>query len=187
MVTLKEEKEKVLALIEELNPNSENLTDDPDIEAKINHVFCQVMFELCRHKKLPKYVEMRVSKGMVVTFEQIEKACGYEVYQVARVCGVQYAEKADGTTYKMLEEGTAEFDVYVYPERITASTKNSYEFELSPDVLEILPYGVAADLLKSDVSADYGTVYAQRFRDMLSNLDPRYRMPMVTFDGGVNV
>ena len=36
MITLKEEKEKTLALIEELNPDSPFLTDDPDIAAKIN-------------------------------------------------------------------------------------------------------------------------------------------------------
>ena len=34
-MTLYEMKKKVLGLIEELNPNSELLTDDPDIAAKI--------------------------------------------------------------------------------------------------------------------------------------------------------
>ena len=37
-MTLLEMKKKVLALIEELNPNSEFLTDDPDIATKINEV-----------------------------------------------------------------------------------------------------------------------------------------------------
>ena len=37
-MTLQEMKRKVLALIEELNPNSDLLTDDPDIAAKINAV-----------------------------------------------------------------------------------------------------------------------------------------------------
>jgi hypothetical protein len=37
MVTLLEMKKKVLALIEELNPDHELLTDDPDIAAKIAH------------------------------------------------------------------------------------------------------------------------------------------------------
>ena len=52
-MTLKEMKQKVLGLIEELNPNSELLTDDPDIATKINDVINQVIFELVRMKKLP--------------------------------------------------------------------------------------------------------------------------------------
>ena len=42
-MTLKEMKKKVLALIEELNPLSEYLTDDPDIQAKINDVINREM------------------------------------------------------------------------------------------------------------------------------------------------
>lgn len=185
MITLKEEKEKTLALIEELNPDSEFLTDDPDIAAKINYVFNQVMFELARHKKLPRFVQMPVKENTVVTFEDIKEVCGREVYQVAKLEGVRYDAKADGTVYKMLEDGEAEFDVYVYPVRITKDTQDDYEFELSEDALEVMPYGVAADLLKSDASADNGTVYAQRYRDMLDRLDPRYSLPVVTFEGGV--
>ena len=37
-MTLKEMKQKTLRLIEEINPESELLTDDPDISAKINDV-----------------------------------------------------------------------------------------------------------------------------------------------------
>lgn len=185
-MTLYEEKRKTLSLIEELNPDSEFLTDDPDIAAKINEVFNQVMYELARMKKIPKYVEMAVAEGQRITFDDIEKECGYAVYQLGQVCGPKHVKKAEGTILKFQESGTAEIDLFVYPERITEKTKDkAYEFELSADVLEIMPYGVAADLLKSDVSADYGTVYAQRYRDMLDRLDPRYSLPTVTFEGGV--
>ena len=157
-MTLLEMKKKILGLIEELNPDSDVLTDDPDISTKINDVINQIMFELARNKKIPKYVEMAVNAGDLIEFADIEKACGYEIYQIALVQGVNHTPKANGTVFKIHESGTAEIDVYVYPERITEKTNNSYEFELSPDVLEIMPYGVAADLLKSDVSAEYGSV-----------------------------
>lgn len=187
-MTLKEMKIKYLALIEELNPESEQLTDDPDIAAKQNEVVNQIMFELARMKKIPKYVEMEVSKGSLVEFADIEKKCGYEIYQISLVAGVNYAPKANGTVLKMLESGTAEIDVFVYPERITSTTKdNAYEFELSNDVLEIMPYGIAADLLKSDVSAEYGSVYAQRYAEMKAELDPRYHMNSIYIEGGVYV
>lgn len=186
-MTLLEMKKKVLGLIEELKPNSALLTDDPDIATKINDVTNQIMFELARLKKIPKYVEMEVHKGDLIEFSNIEKECGYEVYQINLVSGVNYIPKANGTVLKMLESGTAEIDCFVYPESITAKTKDSYEFELSPDVLEIMPYGIAADLLKSDVSTEYGTIYATRYETMLQRLDPRYQMNSIYIDGGVSV
>lgn len=187
-MTLLDEKIKVLALIEELNPNSELLTDDPDISAKMNAVFNQVMYELARIKKIPKYVELEVSAGDIIQFSDIESECGYEIYQLGTVCGVAYVSKANGTVLKILESGTAEIDCFVYPEMITDKTKDkAYEFELSNDVLEIMPYGVAADLLKSDVSAEYGSIYATRYEQMKQMLDPRYQLTTITFEGGIDV
>ena len=187
-MTLLEMKKKVLALIEELNPGSALLTDDPDISAKLNEVINQVMFELSRIKKIPKYVELSVSGGDTVDLETVGAACGYEIYQLGTVGGIIFTPKAGGTVLKVLEGGTAEIDCYVYPERITDKTKDaSYEFELSADVLEIMPYGVAADLLKSDVSAEYGSVYAKRFEEMKQMLDPRYQMTSVYVEGGYDI
>lgn len=177
---------KVLALIEELNPDSEFLTDDPDIAAKKRYVTNQIMYELVRQKKIAKYAEVEVEAGQLLTFEDIEAAVGYVVYQLGTVCGVNYVPKANGTVLKILESGTAEIDCFVYPERITENTKDSYEFELSEDVLEIMPYGIAGDLLKSDVSAEYGSIYSTRYETMLSRLDPRYHMTSVYIEGGAS-
>lgn len=184
-MTLKEMKEKVLGMIEELNPNSALLTDDPDIATKFNDVTNQIMYELARMKKIPKYVEMAVTKGDMVEFADIEQECGYEIYQIGLVSGVNFSSKANGTVLKILEDGVAEIDVFVYPERITSKTKDSYEFELSADALEIMPYGIAGDLLKSDVSTEYGTIYSTRYESMLQRLDPRYQMTSIYIEGGV--
>lgn len=186
-MTLLEMKKKVLGLIEELNPTNPLLTDDPDISTKLNDVINQVMFELARLKKIPKYVEMAVNNGDIIEFADIEAECGYEVFQVKVIRGVKNDAKADGTVYKMLESGTAEIECFVYPESITSKTKDSYEFELSNDVLNIMPYGVAADLLKSDVSAEYGAVYAKRYDDMKGWLDPRYHTGSIYIEGGWTV
>ena len=186
-MTLLEMDKKVLALIEELNPDSEYLTDDPDIAAKKRYVTNQIMYELARQKKIAKYTEVEVTEGQLLTFEDIEAAVGYVVYQLGTVCGVNYVPKASGTVLKILESGTAEIDCFVYPERITEATKNSYEFELSEDVLEIMPYGIAGDLLKSDVSAEYGSIYSTRYETMLDRLDPRYQMTSVYIEGGVDI
>lgn len=186
-MTLQEMKKKVLGMIEELNPDSEVLTDDPDIAVKINDVINQVMYELARIKKIPRYVELTVKKGDLLDFDDIEKRCGSEVYQISMVWGVEYEYKAQGTVIKILEDGTAEIDCFVYPERISDKTKKNYEFELSPDVLEVMPYGVAGDLLKSDVSTEYGSVYSERYESMKQQLDTRYGQNCVTIEGGVDI
>jgi hypothetical protein len=186
-MTLKEMKKKVLGMIEELNPNNALLTDDVDISTKINDVINQVMFEVARMKKMPDYVEIEVKAGDLVRFEDIADATGYEVYQLNTVSGIDYELKADGTIIKVLADGTAEIDYFKYPESITEKTADSYEFELSADALEIIPYGVAGDLLKSDVSASYGQIYSNRYETMLQRLDPRYSMGTFSIEGGIDV
>lgn len=184
---LGEFKKKVLALIEELNINSELLTDDPDISAKINYVVNMVMFEMCRMKKLPGYVEIPVKKGDLIDFALVEKHSKYEVYQLGTVRGVEVDYKAQGTILKVLEDGTAEIDFFKYPESITEKTKDSYEFELTNDVMEVMVFGVAGNLLKSDISADYGRIYSQEYEALKQMFDPRYSTPVIQFSGGYDV
>ena len=186
-MTLLEMKKKVLGLIEEVSPKNENLTDDPDIAAKINDVINQIQYELARMKKIPKYIEFEVTEGELIDYARIEQECGSEVYQIHLVDGVAYDFKAQGTIIKVLESGTMGVDFFTYPERITEKTNaKGYEFELSQDALEIMPYGVAGDLLKSDVSTEYGAIYSTRYESMKQQLDPRYNMGSITFEGGVN-
>lgn len=187
-MTLLEMKKKVLGLIEELNPNSELLTDDPDIETKIDDVINQVQFELARMKKIPRYIELEVTEGDLIDYAKIEQKSGSVVYQLDKVSGVNFELKAQGTIIKALEDGVMGIEFTIYPERITEKTNvKAYEFELSDDALEIMPYGVAGDLLKSDVSAEYGTIYSTRYETMKQQLDPRYNMGSIYIDGGVYI
>ena len=186
-MTLLEMKTKVLSLIEELNPDSDLLTDDPDISAKINSVINQILYELARLKKIPLYLEVEVQEGDLLNFETIGAAADHDIYQVATLRGVRYDPKANGTVFKILESGTAEIDCFIYPETVTDKTPNSYEFELSLDALEIMPYGVAGDLLKSDVSAGYGNIYSSRYENMIQRLDPRNHLSSLYIEGGVDV
>lgn len=182
-----EMKKKVLALIEEINPESEYLTDDPDIQAKYEYVLTQIMFELARIKKIPDYVEIAVEAGSIFTFEEITDETDYEVYQIDAIRGVEYEYKAQGTVIKFLESGVAEIEYFRYPTRITDKNREKYTFELSDDVLEVMPYGIAGDLLKSDVSVGYGNEYSMRYEAMKQLIDPRYKMNSITIEGGIDV
>ncbi len=184
---LNDMEKKVLALIEELNPDSEQLTDDPDIATKHKDVINQVMFELARMKKIPDYVALEVAVGDLIRFEDITEKSGHAVYQLDSIKGVCHELKASGTVIKVMETGELDIDYFRYPVPITAETSEDYEFELSADALEIMPYGVAADLLKSDVSTDYGEIYAKRYETMLQRLDPRYSMGSFYVEGGFDI
>ena len=186
-MTLKEMKKKILSMIEELDTSNESLTSDPDIELKMNDVINQVMYELARIKKIPDYVEMNVQEGDLIRFEDIADESGYEVYQLDTVYGVGHEMKAQGTIIKALESGVLEIEYFRYPEKITEKNSAKYEFELSEDALEIMPYGVAGDLLKSDVSTEYGAIYSNRYEQMLQRLDTRYSIGSFSVEGGVDI
>ena len=175
-MTLGDIKKKTLSLIEEIDKNEPSLTKDPDIAAKLNYVINQVQNELSRVKKIPDYEELEVNEGDLIKFEDISPA--YQIYQLDIVRGINYE-------YKCLESGTLEVEYFRYPEEINDLTKDTFEFELSNDVLEVMPYGVAADLLKSDVSNAYGNIYAQRYEQMKGELDIRYNTGAVEFVGDI--
>ena len=178
-MTLKEQKEKVLRLIEEINPESELLTDDPDISAKINDVINQIQFELSRIKKIPAKIQYEVEDYKIFNMSD-------EMYQVYRVIGCNsYDIFGREIIFPDNFTGLVTIYYYKYPDVIRANTKDTYTFELSDDVLEIMPYGVAGDLLKSDVSNAYGNIYSQRYEQMKQQLDPRYSLGFIEIGDGI--
>ena len=184
-MTLKEMKQNILSLIEEIDDKEKSLTKDPDIAAKLNSVINHIQYELSRIKKIPAYKELDVTEGQLITFEDIDTE--YEIYQLDIVKGIKYEYKAQGTVIKCLEDGKAEIEYFRYPAMIKSTTADSTEIELSADVLEIMPYGVAADLLKSDVSNAYGNVYANRYEQLKQQIDIRYNTGSIKFVEGVVV
>lgn len=172
-------KTKVFALIEEYDESEENLTADEDLSTKMNHVINQIQNELARFKKLPAVKTMEVTEGQEINLANIDK----NIYQLNVIRNVD----ADiiGDTIIFNESGTAKIFYYVYPTQINDETEDDFIFDLSTDVLEIAVYGVAGDLLKSDVSSQYGAVYSARYREMLQELDPRQHTGSVYIGEGI--
>ena len=180
-MTLEEMKQKVYAMIEEYNEDEADLTEDEDLAMKMNTVINQVQNELARYKKIPAYTTLNVTEGQEIAYSDIDKM----LYQLNNIRGVAYDTIADRITFEA--DGEAKIYYYKYPKQIDMETDDDYKFELSTDLLEIMPYGVAADLLKSDVSSQYGSIYAARYRELLNQLDPRYGTGAVQLDGGFSV
>lgn len=179
-MTLEEMKTKVYSLIEEYSENEDNLTEDTDLATKMNSVINQIQNELSRFKKITAYKTMNVVENQEITLSSID----LNIYQLNIIKNVDY--DLYGDTVHFNEEGTAKIYYYKYPKQITNDTDDNYKFELSTDVLEIMPYGVAGDLLKSDVSSNYGKIYSDRYMQMIQQLDPRYSLGSIYIEGGID-
>lgn len=179
---LAEMKAKVYQLIEEYSEDSDDLTEDEDLASKMNTVINQVLTEMSRFKKIDAYKELDVQEGEIIDFQDIDK----QLYQINIIRGLDFDIIGNKVIFN--EKGTAKIFYYKYPTQIDEDTDDDeYEFEVSTDVLEIMPYGIASDLLKSDVSSNYGQIYAQRFQEMKQQLDSRNAMTSIYIDGGVSI
>lgn len=180
-MTLKEMKYKTLKLIEEVSTDTTKYTDDPDIDLKINDVINQIQFELARIKKIPAKTEFEVDEETKI-FEMTD-----DMYQIYRITGSDNGFDIIGKEVIFPDDfvGIVNIYYYKYPERITSNTKDTYTFELDDEVLEIMPYGIAGDILKSDVSNAYGNIYSQRYEAMKQQLDPRFNMGFIEIGEGI--
>ena len=196
-MTLKEQKYKILSLIEELNPESDYLTDDPDIQAKINSVINQVQTELARLKKIPAKYEFNTTENKTLLITDIP-----ECYQLKELTTTKYNLVGDiEIQFDDDVEENVTIYYYKYPTLIDviitlnegetskeASKRidEEYNFELAQDVLEIMPYGVAADLLKNDMISNYGKYYYERYNEMKQMIDSRKTTGIVVAEGGLD-
>lgn len=197
-MTLKEQKTKILSLIEELNPDSELLTDDPDISSKINSVINQVQNELSRLKKIPAKYEYNTIENKILLITDIPNC-----YQINKLSTTKYS--IEGNMEIIFDDGVEEnvtIYYYKYPnlidliieptenktlEELSKKIDEEYVFEIAPDLLEILPYGVAADLLKNDMISNYGKYYYERYNELKQMIDSRHTSGIIVADGGLDI
>jgi hypothetical protein len=178
-MTLNDMKKRVLSLIEEIDSTNKLLTDDKDIQAKINYVIDTKQHELARIKKISAVETIDVIQNQTINLnEEID-----DFYKLNSINDVTYTMFDNIVTF--LENGTATINYYKYPKMITDETDDSYKFELSTDVLEIMPLGIAADLLKNDPSAQYGQVYSKAYQEALNMLDINPSKFSVEIVGGI--
>lgn len=180
-MTLKEFKESVFSFIEEHDASVKNLTKDIDIADKINAVVNSKMHEIMRHKKITGKEKIEVKEGQEIEITDIDKNC----YQIRKITGVDYEQEDKFITFN--EEGTAIIYYNKYPKTITRETADDYKFEVDIEALEIMKIGVAADLLKTDVSNKFGQIWDNEYQRLLQTLDSRKTTGTITIMGGVDI
>lgn len=181
-MTLKEFKEAVFSFIEEHNASEKDLTKDVDIADKINAVVNFKMFEVMRYKKITAKDKIEVTEGQEIEITDIDKNC----YQIRKITGVDYEQEDKFITFN--EEGIAVIYYNKYPKKITRETSDEdYKFEIDEEALEIMKVGVAADLLKTDVSNRFGQIWDNEYQRLLQTLDSRKTAGTITIGKGVGV
>lgn len=195
-MTAKEMKIKTFSLIEEYYPEKKPLADDQDVIYKINGVINSIMLDLMKYRKIPaKYSYEITEKTKELSLSSIPN-----FYQLNLIEDVEYKLVGDLEIEFNTEElelpKTVEIYYYKYPETMkltfesedaSAQYDEEYEFEQDLDILEIMPYGIAADLLKMDMISNYGRYFDERYRELKQTIDSRKTKGMATITGGVDI
>ena len=199
---LKEMKEKTFALIEELYPELNNLAEDEDVINKINGVVNSVQMDLMKFRKITANTEINVG----LNDDRIIDLKGYDdIYQVNRIILVPNEDDMV-TTFNMIDNTTLEVDnsfagtirIYYYKYPTLCKTMfnndterqnedNRYVFEIDPMLLEIMPYGIARDLLRLDMISNYGSYFERTYNDLIQRLDSRNTAGFITIEGGIDL
>ena len=173
-MTLKEMKIKTFSLIEEYYPDDKFLAEDEDVKNKINGVVNQIQLDLMKYRKINASTDIEISlntERVLSLKDEID-----DLYQINTIHfdkdDIDYDMPNDETIILPRDyNGTMTVYYFKYPTLVEVAFEDStsetieqdrldededYEFELEPILLEIMPYGIAADLLKMDMISNYG-------------------------------
>lgn len=193
-MTLGENKKICLALIEEYVKTNPNLTDDTDIQDRINLLYAPAYQELSQLKKI---VKTRTIKEIE---DEVSEEEGYEemslpsnMYQLRKVLAWDKDGNDVTPDYKLVgnkiyvnRQSNAQYilEYYIYPTEIRENTSDNFMLELDQDVQMILPYQVANDILKVDPSADYQAFLAE-YQRKKQEIDNRRDIATISVEEGV--
>ena len=198
-MTAREMKIKVFSLIEEYYPDQTLLADDQDVQYKINGAINQIQMDLMKYKKIPAKSKKTIKKdNPVLLLNSIPN-----FYQLNTIPNVEYEVVGDYEIKFNIEEDT-DVEIYYYKlpelmdlefqasgsktaEQVSAEYDESFDLEIATELQEIMPYGIAADLLKQDMISNYGKYFYERYLEMKNMIDSRKTTSMVTITGGVDL
>lgn len=202
-MTLKEMKIKTFSLIEEYYPDKKDLAEDSDVLNKINGVVNSIQLDLMKYRKLNASYEVEITKEDSKTINLKELLDDlYQLNKIVFDSDIEYEMPNDETIILPSDyEGTFTIYYFKYPELLEIIFEGTeeeqeierleqdedYEFELDADVLEVMPYGIAADLLKMDMISNYGKYFDERYRELKNSIDPRRNSASVMISGGIDI
>lgn len=192
-MTLKEMKVNTFSLIEEYYPELKGLAEDTDVLNKINNVVNNVAMDLMKYKKIPSSKTITINKNTEII--NLEEEIGKEYFQMNNIIGITHYEMLDDITLKLPEDFEGEITIYYYkyPKMVKTSfateeesktEDETFEFDLAPDVLHVMPYGIAADLLKMDMISGYGRYFYERYMGLINGINSQRTAGLIYAEGG---
>lgn len=201
-MTAKEIKIKTFSLIEEYYPERTELADDQDVIYKINGVINSIMLDLMKYRKIPaKYsYELKedntsLALSSIPDFYQLNTIPDIEynvVGNIEIIFNTEDLELPKEITiyyykYPSLMDLTFEATSTQTKEEVSAEYDESFEIELDLDLQEIMPYGIASDLLKNDMISGYGRYFYERYTELKGLIDSRKTQGMAIITGGIDL
>lgn len=185
-MTLGQAKDKIMMLLDDYMIDSPP-TDDEETLAKLPGLIQTAQVFLSTIKKIRKSVviDHQPNGGWYAEYDLPSDYA--QAFKMRDKTGKGYNVEFLGQ--KVLVQDTApqviRIDYFAYPTEITADTPDTFVFELDQDAQQIIPYYVAADILKTDPSADY-TAFEVKLNNMINSLDTRQSVT-VSIQGGIRI
>lgn len=176
-MTLEENQKICLGLIEEYSPKNPLLTDDEDIQTRLNLLYAPSYEELAEKHKIvksrqynaiPENEEMYTPFSLPTDFYEIKSILALNNNNAPT--DIEYYLLAKKIYIKCKSDSKCFLEYYAYPTVITEKTLKDFNLEIEQDVQMILPYAVASDILKVDPSADY-IAFEKAYQRKLSELE----------------
>lgn len=183
-MTLGENKDIALALMEEYAPEKTGHSDDDDITLRINLIYSIAYQEISELKKILKTKVLKEITGE--TSEGYTRYSLPTMYQLKRVLALDEINCEVEPDYKIIgkkdiyisNESDAQYiiEYYAYPTVITNETEDDFVLEVDQDAQFFLPYMVVKDILKADPSEDH-TAFLQEYERKRQQFDSRREIP----------
>jgi len=152
-MTLAEAKRKVLMILDEYSSGG-TITVDADIMNKMNDFFDMAQKDANNAKPMIKAATISLNGGFVTLpgnfREQFRNWKDGKIWKTYPVIG--------GKLYAT-DTGNIVMEYFANPDTIDINTPDTYEFEVTDDVANCLPYYVAAQQLITDLVVDYGAIW----------------------------
>lgn len=175
-MTYGENKKIFFSLIDEYNPGNEYFTDDEDARTKCANLYNTRYSDLASQKFNKK----------LKTYEITQKDRGYTSFKLPngtfiKVLGgrneyneeipMKYRIEGESILVSNETPGRILLEYTPFPTTINDETDDDFELEIDDELANILPFGVAADLLKTDPGEDWTAFekeYERRYQKIIN-------------------
>lgn len=172
-MTYLENKKMFYSLIDEYNPNNEYFTDDDDAKTKCANLYNGRYFDLASQKFNKKTKSYDIEEGRGFTSFKLPSGNYIRVLggrnEYNEVIPMEYRIEGENIVISNKTKGKMLVEYIPYPTAITDETDDDFELEIDDELASILPYGVAADLLKTDPGEDW-TAFEKEYERRLAKI-----------------